>query len=129
MLRPFIGAIVIVSFLLLHLGGIQCSPMHPLDGLLPEEYTAMVSILEAIGRKTNMTRFSQVSLLEPDKAFVKSWTKGESFPRVAVAYIKEQSDSYKSLVDLNTQLIVSFEPASGEGMILVEEIFGTLSCV
>lgn len=118
--------LLLLFFIQYNIVGIESVPVHPLDGLTPEEYIAIGTILESNGKKLNTTRFSQISLQEPDKAFVKSWVKGDTFPRIAVAYIKEGPESYKAIVDLNEKSIVSFEVASGEGMIILEEIFGAM---
>lgn len=99
--------------------------MHPLDSLTSAEYEAVVNILNADGKLTETSRFPQISLLPPDKALVKAWTMGdEDFPRMAVAYIKDGAMNYKAEVDLKAENVTMFEPAGGEGMVLLEEIFG-----
>lgn len=122
----FAGIIAVLMLIVCHHGvnGSTSAPSHPLDGLMPDEYTKIGTILESNNRRTNVTRFSQISLIEPDKAFVKSWVKGETFPRTVVAYIKEGPESYKAILDLNDMSLVSYELASGEGMITIEEFFG-----
>lgn len=100
----------------------SAAPTHPLDSLTTEEYQDVVRILKDGGRVTDSTRFAQVSLLPPSKAFVKSWTTGDSFPRMAVGYLKDGVATYKTEIDLVGESITSFESSEGEPMFLLEEI-------
>lgn len=97
---------------------------HPLDSLLPMEFEAIVQILQDSGQLTNTSRFGQIALEEPSKAFVKSWSAGESFDRRAVAYIQDGTESYKAIVDITGETVVSFETAEGQGMVLLAEFSG-----
>jgi primary-amine oxidase len=85
---------------------VASAPSHPLDSLVAEEYKAVAQILQAAGRLTNSTRFAQVSLAPPAKDVVKSWTKGEPIPRMAVAYLKDGVDTFKTVIDLGAKSVL-----------------------
>jgi primary-amine oxidase len=99
---------------------------HPLDSLSAAEYESVVKILEADGFVTDATRFPLISLLEPDKAMVKAFSKGDPLSRKAFAHIKEGATSYKAEIDLVSETVASFEEADGESMVLLEEVFGAV---
>ena len=99
---------------------------HPLDSLSPSEYEDVLAILTADGHVLNTTRFTLVSLIEPDKSSVKAFSKGNFISRKAVAYMKEGLVSYKAEIDITSKTVLSFDEAGGEGMVLLEEIFGAM---
>jgi len=89
--------------------------MHPLDSLSASELKSVVTILGEAGYATSTTRYSQISLDLPDKALVKTWQVGdELFSRRAVAYIKDEGVTYKGIVDLLNDSVVSYEKSDGE---------------
>lgn len=85
---------------------------HPLDSITADEITAVVDILREDNRLTNTTRFGYISLQEPDKDMVKSFTVGDPVVRRALAYIQDGTDGYKAVVDITATSVVSFEPAA-----------------
>jgi primary-amine oxidase len=97
---------------------------HPLDSLSSSEYAAVLAILTADGHVLDTTRFTLVSLIEPEKSAVKAFSKGDPISRKAFAVIKEGAVSYKAEIDITSETVTSFEEATGEGMVLLEEIYG-----
>jgi primary-amine oxidase len=94
---------------------------HPLDPLTWEEHWTLLEVLRDAGRFNDSTRIALVTLHEPPKADVWAWTPGEALPRMAQAVIKQQSDSYETVVDLTGRRIVSWEEAAGQPNWLPEE--------
>ena len=97
---------------------------HPLDSLSPSEYEEVLAILTAEGHVLDTTRFTLISLIEPDKSSVKAFSKGNFISRKAVAYMKEGLISFKAEIDITSKTVLSFDEAGGEGMVLIEEVFG-----
>ncbi len=99
---------------------------HPLDGLSPAEMTATVEILKADGKITEAARFPLIELKEPPKPAVLAWSPGAPEPRVATVNVKEGGNAFKGEVDLAARRVLSWEPASGESMVLLEEFLGAM---
>jgi Cu2+-containing amine oxidase len=114
------------SGLALLLAGAGVASAHPLDGLSAEEMTETVSILKAEGRTTDDTRFPLIELKEPDKAVVLAWQPGQPAPRLVTVNVKEAAGTFKGEVDLAARKVVSWAPAAGETMILLEEFLGAM---
>ncbi|MDF0601066.1 tyramine oxidase [Psychromarinibacter sp. C21-152] len=94
---------------------------HPLDGLTPEEITAVGEILAEAGHTTEDSRWPLIELYEPPKDFVLNWQEGDPEQRQAIVNVNTAEGTFKGIVDLTERTVVSWEPAEGEPMILVEE--------
>ena len=99
---------------------------HPLDGLTAAEMSETVAILEAAGKTTDDARFPLVELKEPDKAAVLAWQPGQPEPRLVTVNVKEAAGTFKGEVDLAAKRVVSWAPADGETMLLLEEFLGAM---
>lgn len=97
---------------------------HPLDGLSGKEITAAVKILKEDGKVTADTRYPLIELAEPDKSTVLAWKPGEPEPRVVTVHATTASGTYVGRVDLAAGKVASWKKASGEPMILYEEVLG-----
>jgi primary-amine oxidase len=106
--------------------GARVASAHPLDGLSAEEMTETVSILKAEGKTTDDARFPLIELKEPDKAVVLAWQPGQPAPRLVTVNVKEAAGTFKGEVDLAARKVVSWAPAAGETMILLEEFLGAM---
>jgi primary-amine oxidase len=82
---------------------------HPLDPLSWQEHWTVLEVLREAGRYTTETGVALVSLHEPPKAFVWSWTPGESVPRAALAVLLEEDGTYEAVIDLGARALVSYE--------------------
>ena len=99
---------------------------HPLDGLSGAEMSATVEILNADGKITDAARFPLIELKEPEKAVVLAWQPGQPEPRVVTVNVKEGGQGFKGEVDLAARKVVSWAPAEGEAMLLLEEFLGAM---
>jgi primary-amine oxidase len=99
---------------------------HPLDGLTADEMTATVAILKAEGKTTDAARFPLIELKEPDKSVVLAWKPGDPEPRVVTVNVKEGDGVFRGEVDLAAKKVLSWAPAGGEAMILLEEFLGAM---
>ncbi len=99
---------------------------HPLDGLSSAEIQSVVEILKADGKADADSRFPLIELKEPDKSLVLDWKEGDREPRRATVNVRTASGVFEGIVDLNAKLVESWEPASGETMILLEEFIGAM---
>ena len=87
---------------------------------------ATVAILKAAGKVRDDARFPLIELKEPDKAAVLAWRPGQPEPRVVTVNVKEAAGTFKGEVDLAARKVLSWEPAAGETMILLEEFLGAM---
>jgi primary-amine oxidase len=108
----------------LSLGWADPGSAHPLDGLSPAEMGAVIDILKAEGRATENARFPLIELKEPDKAVVRDWAPDKPEPRVATVNVKEGGKAFRGEVDIAARKVLSWAPAAGETMILLEEFLG-----
>jgi primary-amine oxidase len=81
---------------------------HPLDPLSFQEYWTVLETLRDAGRLDDETRFSIVSLREPAKTMVWSWTKGTAFSREAFALVRKGADTFEAVVDVAQRRLVSW---------------------
>ena len=115
-----------VSALTLSVGWAALATAHPLDGLSPAEMGAVVEILKAEGKIGEEARFPLIELKEPDKAIARDWALGKPEPRVATVGVKQGNGAFKGEVDLAARKVLSWVPATGESMILLEEFLGAM---
>lgn len=99
---------------------------HPLDSLSGEEITKVVEILGAAGLTTPETRWPLITLREPDKSVVLAWEEGSPEPREAIVNVVTAEGTFKGIVDIAGETVVSFEPATGQSMILLEEFLSAM---
>ena len=95
-LIPRVAACFALSVLLLPAQSVQ----HPLDPLTFDECWTVLEVLRDAGRLNEDTRFPSITLQEPSKDLVWAWTEGKSFPRQAVAIIRQGPKAYEAAVDL-----------------------------
>ena len=98
------------------------TPMHPLDGLTPDEYKLIVQL---VSDKTQAKAlFPLIELEEPSKEAVLAWKKGDPIPRVARAVVRTEAKNFVAIIDLSAGAIREWTPATGEPMVLFEEFIG-----
>lgn len=94
---------------------------HPLDGLTPVEMTTIRDLVLKDGRFGDMPSFPYVTLSEPDKDFVRSWTPGQPFPRKAFVNVVGKEGPEEVVINLETNAIESVAPATGQMMIVASD--------
>ena len=112
--------------LLLAAGPVDAQPSHPLDGLTAAEFDAVREILAAAGHLDEATRLPLVTLAEPPKDVVRGWQSGDAIPRQALAVVRNGPETSEALIDLAAETVVSWQPAGGESMIMLEEFLGAM---
>src|SRR4029079_3031659 len=76
--------------------------LHPLDPLDENESSGAALILQSAGVAKPGAIFQSVELREPAKDFVLAWQPGQSIPRSALVFFRQERKSYRSVVDLVT---------------------------
>jgi primary-amine oxidase len=99
---------------------------HPLDPLSFQEYWAVLEVLQDAGRLNADTRFSIVSLRQPDKKIVWSWSNGQDFPRQAFAVVRQGVEAYEAVVDLKRRTLISWTRLQQVQPNWLEEEFRTM---
>ncbi len=90
-------------------------PHHPLEPLTAQEVQRAVTLLKSAAKVTPTTRFVSVSLKEPDKALVHSFTGKETIPREAFAVLFDNGTNacYEAAVSLTDQKLLSWQHIPG----------------
>ncbi len=99
---------------------------HPLDGLTADEINAVRDILAEAGHTDADSRWPLIELYDPDKSVVLNWTEGDPEPREAIVNVTTAEGTFRGIVDLAAGAVTSWEPATGESMLLVEEFIGAM---
>ena len=86
---------------------------HPLDPLNFQEYWAVLETLKDAGRLDDATRFSIVTLHQPAKDLVWSWSSGKEFPRAAFAVVRQGAETFEAVVDLKQRRVASWKKLDG----------------
>ena len=83
---------------------------HPLDPLDEHEFRHTAAILRRDEELGESWRFAAIELLEPDKAAVKAWRRGDPIPRAAFAVLWNRADNqtWEAVVDLTVDRRVSW---------------------
>ena len=90
---------------------------YPLDGLSGPELETAVKVLRDSDRVDDSSRFSIITLAEPEKAAVLGWQAGERLPRRAFAVIRHQQQVFEAMIDIDKreiddwQMIENVQPA------------------
>jgi primary-amine oxidase len=90
---------------------------YPLDGLSGPELEIAVKVLRDSDRIDDSSRFSIITLAEPEKAAVLEWQAGERLPRRAFAVIRHQEQVFEAMIDIDKreiddwQMIENVQPA------------------
>lgn len=89
--------------------------VHPLTPLSAAEIARAVSILQADGKTSAVTRFPLIALEEPSKEKVRQYTPGDTAPRRAqvLAYERRTNRTFSGVVDLTERRLVSWEAVPG----------------
>jgi primary-amine oxidase len=90
-------------------------PLHPLEPLTADEVRLAVSILRDTGKVTPTTRFVSVSLKEPSKALVHSFSGSEPAPRSAFAVLFDNATNscHEATVSLTEGKLVAWKHVPG----------------
>ena len=86
---------------------------HPLDPLSFQEMWRVLELLRDAGHMDRDTRFSELTLLEPDKRDVLAWRPGAEMPRAAYAVVRQGGETYEAAVDLAAGRVASWKPLTG----------------
>lgn len=91
------------------------STPHPLDPLTLDEIKTAVHIVRAEKSVGSTYRFPCVTLKEPSKELILSYTTGETFEREAFLVLLDNATgiAYEAVVSLNQQTITSWTPLPG----------------
>ena len=95
---------------------------HPFDPLSASEIEAAIAVVQKAHGSD--LRFNVVSLQEPRKAVMQPWladsTSNPKPPRVAdIVVITKEGKVYDGLVDLDKEIIISWEHAEGQQPIVI----------
>ncbi|MEN9613532.1 MAG: hypothetical protein RLZZ628_4346, partial [Bacteroidota bacterium] len=95
---------------------------HPLDELTLNELHLVKAILTQNKKVDTLTRFPEIKLLEPEKAWVLAWKAGMPMSRQAQVVVKQNSDIFEAIVDLTAQKITSWQKIEGaQPSLMLEE--------
>lgn len=98
---------------------------HPLNSLSAAEISEAVTIVKASPQFRPNTRFTEISLHEPDKAAVWAFAlKGTAVdaPRTADVVMLDGKHVIESVVDLQNKKIISWQPIKdAHGMVLLDD--------
>jgi primary-amine oxidase len=83
---------------------------HPLEPLTAAEFRQTVSVLRRARGLDASWRFAGIELLEPAKATVRAWRRGEPVPRSAFAVLwhRGENTTWEAIVDLTEDTLRSF---------------------
>jgi primary-amine oxidase len=82
---------------------------HPLDALSAEEIGTTMRVLRSAGHADAATRFSLITLDEPNKEAVLAWRPGQPFARKALVIARHDRTVYEGLVDLAADKLERWE--------------------
>ncbi|MFL3646900.1 MAG: hypothetical protein ACJ04O_10660 [Cellvibrionales bacterium] len=95
---------------------------HPLDALTQGELTEVIAILADNDRHDDSTRFPEVSLKEPTKAFVYAWQVGDAIPRAAKVVGRQGSVTFEAVVDISNRTLIDWQQVEDvQSALLLEE--------
>lgn len=97
---------------------------HPLDPLSFQEYWAVLEVLRDTGRLNEETRFSIITLRQPAKDLVWSWSPDKDFPREAFAIVRQGGDAFEAVVDLKQRQVAAWTKLDGVQPNWLGEEFG-----
>ena len=100
------------------------STTHPLDPLTWQEHWITLEVLRDAGHVDHSTSFSQIRLEQPSKNKVWGWQPGQETNRKAFVAIRNQSGSYKAIVDLTQRQLSSIKPIKDAHTMWVAQDFG-----
>jgi primary-amine oxidase len=86
---------------------------HPLDPLSAEEIETAVAVLRAAGDVDSDTRFSLITLDEPEKPAVLAWRPGQPYARKAFVIARRDRTTYEAVVDLVARKVERGEAIPG----------------
>ena len=87
---------------------VAATAVHPMDSLTAAEIEKAAKILRASGRFTNASKLVSLSLVENDKAEVRSWTPGKPFARRAFGVVLTQGKRAEARIDLDADKLASW---------------------
>ncbi|MCI0414055.1 hypothetical protein L0222_14810, partial [bacterium] len=86
---------------------------HPLDALDASEITNTTAILKNAGHVNDKTLVASITLLEPPKAEVLVWRKGDPFTRKSKTVLRRNAKTYEAIVDLKSGKVISHQEIPG----------------
>ncbi len=99
---------------------------HPLEPLSADEVQQVVGLLKSLGKVTPTTRFVSVSLKEPQKELVHSFSGRQAVPREAfvVLFDNAKNAAYEAVLSLSAEDLLSWRefPGAQPTMTIDEQI-------
>jgi len=96
---------------------------HPMDALTADEITSATKILHSTGKLTGNALVVSMTLEEPAKAEVRSWTKGKPFARRAFAVVLTEGKLAEAFVNLDAQTLSAWNVIENrQAAITIDEI-------
>jgi len=86
---------------------------HPMDPLTVKEYWTVLEVLAREGRLDAATSFHNVSLVEPDKSSVWSFSPGDDLDRRALAVVTHDGEAAEAVIDLDRGSLRSWTVLKG----------------
>ena len=92
---------------------------HPLDQITAEEINKAADLCKSREGFDENTIFINISLVEPEKAFIRTYNSGEEFPRqLKIRGVDSNSDGgFVAILDMNTNEVSSFERVPQEAQV------------
>ena len=94
---------------------------YPLDGLSGPELERAVEVLRQSGRVDDGSRFSIITLAEPEKAAVLRWQAGDSYPRRVFAVVRHAEQVFEATIDLDRGKLESWERIKGVQVAMIPD--------
>ena len=92
---------------------------HPLDQITSEEINKAADLCKSHESFDENTIFINISLVEPEKAFIRTYKSGEEFPRqLKVRGVDSNADGgFVAILDMKTNEISSLDRVSQEAQV------------
>lgn len=88
---------------------------HPLEALTIEEINNAVEFFKADKNTDKNSAYSHITLIEPDKDFIKSYKDGDEFSRlVKIVGVDSQSKGFEADINLSEKKIISLKALSSD---------------
>ena len=93
---------------------------HPLDALSPKEIKQAADLLKSTGAADKDSLFGAITLLEPPKAEVLKWKKGDALARQAFVVLRSKGKTFEARIDLTTAKILSLTEMPGQHPMIMD---------
>jgi primary-amine oxidase len=95
---------------------------HPMDALTAEEVVITAKVLRDAGQTDDNSQFGAMTLLEPPKEVVKTWTADKPLPdRQAFVVIRRNKKTYEARVDVSNARLLGVTEQPGKHPIVLDD--------